>query len=211
MKWLETIIDFVLPKKEDAQLAESVSKETLEALFHPRLAKEVWITSFFPYANHHIRALIRGIKFYGVVTPLPVVGTMIGEYLVEIIADKKSLSGWVTPIVIPIPSSSERLRNRGYNQAERFARHIYEEIKEWAELDTHSLTRTERKSQTHIAKSERERNVAGAFTVLDPRAILGRHIILIDDVVLSGGTLKDARRALLSAGAADVLAIAIAH
>lgn len=210
-KWVQVIIDLLLPKKEEARRAELVSKETLEGLFRPQLTKEIWITSFFPYANPDVRALIRAVKFYGVVVPLREVGALIAEYLIEIVADKKSLSGWDTPIIVPIPSSQQRIEKRGYNQAERFARHIYEEMEEWTEFDPSSLSRVERASQTHIEKSERETNVLGAFTVHDGKNIIGRHIILVDDVVLSGSTLKDARRALLSAGAADVIAITIAH
>jgi predicted amidophosphoribosyltransferase len=82
---------------------------------------------------------------------------------------------------------------------------------ESVEFEPSILKREERESQTHIPRATREGNVANSFFVPDGTSVEGRHVILVDDVVESAGTMKDARRALLSAGAAGVFGIAIAH
>ena len=210
-QWLSTILDALLPPKEDAARASHITEDELQKLFHPRLAKEVWIISLFPYSNPSVRALIRGVKFYGVTAPLSAVGAIAGECLLEYISDKQSFAGWNTPLLIPIPSSEKRMRERGYNQAERFASALLPTLMEAVEFAPDALRRTERQSQTRIPRAARESNVAGAFFVTDSGKVSGRQVILIDDVVESAGTMNDARRALLSAGAADVFGIAIAH
>lgn len=208
---LKTVIDWIFPPKDDVQHAEALTLEDFEKIFHPRLAKEAWIVAMFPYSHPSVRALIRSVKFYAATKPLPLVGGLIGDYLIEYISDKKLFSGWNTPLLIPIPSSKKRLRERGYNQTERFAFHIYESLGEAVTYEPHVLAREERESQTRVPRSKREANAASAFFATQPEKIRGKQIILIDDVVESAGTMKDARRALLSAGAADVLGIAIAH
>ncbi len=209
--WLKNIIDLIFPPKEDARKAESLTPEELLALFHPRLAKESWIVSLFPYTHPSVRALIRGVKFYDVKQPLPIVGALAGEYLIESIADKKTFSGWNTPLLVPIPSSKKRLWERGYNQAERFAAHIYESLGDSVIYAPEILAREDRESQTRVARSQREENTAGAFFVPDSEKVSGKYIILVDDVVESAGTMNDARRALIEANAADVFGVAIAH
>jgi predicted amidophosphoribosyltransferase len=209
--WLRAFIDLIFPPKEDARRAESLTREELEALFHPRLAKEAWIISLFPYTHPSVRALIRGVKFYDVRKPLSIVGEIAGEYLIETIADKKTFSGWDTPLLVPMPSSKKRFRERGYNQAERIALSIYELLPGSVIYAPEVLAREERESQTRVARSKRLENTVGAFFLPNPEKVSGKHIILVDDVVESAGTMKDARRALLKAGAADVFGVAIAH
>lgn len=208
---LSTILDALLPKNVDAKRASAITETDLQKSFHPRLAREAWIISFFPYSNPTVRALIRGVKFYGITAPLPAVGSIVGEYLLEHISEKRSFAGWNTPLLVPIPSSKKRMRERGYNQAERFAFALLPTLMESVEFAPEVLMREERESQTRISRKEREHNVAGAFSVSDATKVFGRHVILIDDVVESAGTMNDARRALLSAGAADVFGVAIAH
>lgn len=208
---LSTILDALLPKNVDAERAATITEAELQKLFHPRVAREAWIISLFPYNNPSVRALIRGVKFYGVTTPLTAIGGIVGEYLLEYISEKKSFAGWNTPLLVPIPSSSKRLRERGYNQAERFASALLPTLMESAEFAPEVLDRAERQSQTRVSREARNSNVAGAFSVSDPVKVTGRHVILIDDVVESAGTMNDARRALMNAGAAGVFGVAIAH
>lgn len=207
---LSTILDALLPKNTDAKRASTITETDLQKLFHPRLAREAWIISLFPYSNPTVRALIRGVKFYGITAPLPAVGVLAGEYLLEHIYEKKSFAGWGTPLLIPMPSSQKRMRDRGYNQAERFASALLPTLMEAVEFAPHVLVREERESQTRILREQRKANVAGAFSVSSPEKVLGRQVILIDDVVESAGTMNDARRALINAGAAEVFGVAIA-
>ena len=104
--------------------------------------------------------------------------------------------------LVPIPLSSVRLRERGYNQSEvladALARHW--RIPVWRDV----LLRTRvTESQVRLTPSQRAGNVSGAFAVADARRarLRGQHVVLVDDVVTTAATLNAAVQALLEGGA----------
>ena len=106
--------------------------------------------------------------------------------------------------LVPVPLSTTRLRERGYNQSTELARWLGAA---WGVpvLDT-GLERTRSTaSQTRLTPGERHRNVSGAFRVRADRAALrGLHLVLVDDVVTTCATLN-ACAASLHAGGARIL------
>jgi len=108
-------------------------------------------------------------------------------------------------LLLPVPLSQQRLRERGYNQAWELARRLGR----WRGVEARADTLLRLKDTAHqlgLAEAERASNMRGAFLV-DPRAahrVQGRRIALVDDVVTSGATASEAARALLAAGAAQV-------
>jgi len=111
--------------------------------------------------------------------------------------------------VVPIPVSAERLAERGFNQSVLLARHLAN-----AKMQTqwlHRLRHTE--AQSHLPRSERLHNLDQAFA-LEPTArasIQGQSIVLIDDVMTTGTTLRQAARLLRQAGARSVGALVFAR
>ncbi len=208
---LQTIFDFILPPKDDVRRAQSITEEELHALLRPTVVHEAWILALFPYKDARVRAIIRSVKFYADTAALPKIGRITAEFLLETISDKKLFSAWDVPLLVPMPASKKRLRERGYNQVERFAESILESLSDSVTYAPDILKRGERESQVRIKRGARGDNIKGAFFVSRPELVHGKHVILLDDVVESGATIKDARRALLKAGAAEVLGIAIAH
>ena len=55
-----------------------------------------------------------------------------------------------------------------------------------------------------IGPEERQRNIRGAFRVMDPELVRGKRVLLIDDVLTTGATVSEASRMLLEAGAKSV-------
>lgn len=109
--------------------------------------------------------------------------------------------------VVPVPMSRAKLRRRGYNQAELLARALARRLGlrcDVALLDK----RSERRTQSTLAKAERAANVRGAFTA-SPRAA-SQSILLVDDVCTTGETLRACAAALRRAGAARVCAVVVA-
>lgn len=103
--------------------------------------------------------------------------------------------------LVPVPLASERLRERGYNQAERLAAAVGRRwrLPVWPVLERCRATGT----QTRLTPGERLANVRHAFVVVaaDAERVRGRHLILVDDVLTTGATLNACAEAVFAAGA----------
>jgi ComF family protein len=117
-------------------------------------------------------------------------------------------------VLLPMPLSPERLRQRGFNQAWELARMLGRLCGSPARCEARLLLRTRHtRPQTELSRAERLANVRGAFQVDPLRAALlqGRKVVLVDDVVTSGASLFTAAQALRDAGAREVTGVAIAR
>ena len=98
-------------------------------------------------------------------------------------------------VIIPVPLHRKRLRQRGYNQSEWIARAL-SEIAE-IPLDTVHLTReVDNPKQAMLRERERQANVAGIFKVNHPEELYRKHILLVDDVITTGATLRACMEAM---------------
>ncbi len=114
-------------------------------------------------------------------------------------------------VIVPIPTTARRLRQRGYNQAELIA----ERLAELSDLPTRLALerRGDGRSQTSLTPAERRENVRGAFTPVGraERMVRGAHILLVDDVLTTGSTAGEAASTLTEMGAEAVTLIAFAR
>ena len=211
MRWsgITAILNTILPRHARAERAVRVREAELQARFAPQIhPKYTWIHTLFPYRDELVRALIQAVKYYGEKELVARLAPYAADYCTDLIHDSTRLQGWEQVRIAPIPSSRSRFRERGYNQAALFARAIAARVPDATYTET-LLTRLDRVSQVHVPRTKRAQNMDGVFTASHHAA--GACVILIDDVVESGATLADARRALLDEGAKDVIAVAIAH
>ena len=102
--------------------------------------------------------------------------------------------------IVPVPLEPKRARERGYNQSLMLARAL---ATTWKIPVIEALGRIRAtESQTRLTPGDRLRNVAGAFVVTVPKAMLaGRHVVLVDDVVTTAATLNSCAAALFHSGA----------
>jgi ComF family protein len=107
--------------------------------------------------------------------------------------------------IVPVPLTTERLRDRGFNQSAVIAAGLARRwgIPVWENALVRSTGAT---SQTQLTPGERKSNVAGAFAVpVSERGKLrGEHIVLLDDVVTTGATLRACATALFASGARTI-------
>jgi ComF family protein len=109
------------------------------------------------------------------------------------------------PLLLPMPLSPQRLRERGFNQAWELTRRVAR----WHGLQADATTLLRIRDTAHqlgLNEAQRRKNVRGAFLV-EPRhahRVAGRTVALVDDVMTSGATAGEAARALRAAGAASV-------
>lgn len=107
--------------------------------------------------------------------------------------------------VLPVPLTPQRLAERGYNQAWELARRLARSL--GCRADAQLLDRPlAGRHQAELGLAQRQQNLKGAF-VPHPRrqaSLQGNHVAVVDDVMTSGATLREAAAALRRGGAARV-------
>lgn len=119
--------------------------------------------------------------------------------------------GWDGVPVVPVPTTRKRRRRRGYNQAAVLASALS------AELDRPLVNALERRdgdrTQVVLHPTQRRANVRTAFTARTSAAaaVAGGRVLLVDDVLTTGGTAHAAAQALRGAGAAAIALATLAR
>lgn len=105
-------------------------------------------------------------------------------------------------LIVPMPLSRERLRERGFNQALEIARPIAAAL--GIQLSVDACLRVQHAPpQSGLAWAERAKNIAGAFVCMEDMA--GRSVAVVDDVLTTGATLSEIARVLRMRGASQVI------
>lgn len=110
--------------------------------------------------------------------------------------------------VIPVPMTKKELIQRGFNQSALLAKTIARQKSIPLLLDI-LLKIKETPPQVGLSVSERQRNLTGAFSA--KRNLNDKTIILVDDVMTTGATVTECTKALLKAGAKQVIALVLAR
>jgi ComF family protein len=216
-KFLDTMLDAVLPPRSDFELVRKLSETDIQNL--PKAdavdngnREKDWIHPLFAYRNGKVRAVIWELKYRGNTKPLDTIGRMLYEEILALVADVATFDSDAKFLLLPIPISAKRRQERGYNQSEYVAKAIlardFSHALLYAPQWFSKARETEEQNKSH-SREERLRNLTGSFSA-DPR-VEGFYAILIDDVVTTGATLSEARATLLSSGAKEVYAFTIAH
>ncbi len=161
------------------------------------------IRSFVDY-NDTVKSIMQHIKYQGKRNLAEYIGRLCGSHLT---ADE-----YTGTVVVPIPLHRQRRRKRGYNQAEWFARGLFADSS--ATVSTTILQRVRSTgTQTKLDRSQRQRNLAGAFSLTreGPAMITGRKVLLVDDVITTGATTMAAATVLLKGGCSEVEVLSFAR
>ncbi|MEJ8815108.1 ComF family protein [Variovorax ureilyticus] len=112
-------------------------------------------------------------------------------------------------IVLPMPLTTARLRERGFNQAHELAKRLAP-----AATEPGILLRTrEAPAQSGLTRAERLRNLRGMFALepLRAAAVRDRRVVLVDDVMTTGASIFTAAEVLRRGGASHITAIVLAR
>ena len=224
--WFNQIIDTLFPEKsrwvdfsyysgEKIALLQDIPRaQPLSGRFVEKgLERSVAILS---YKHPLAKALIWQIKYKKDAEALRCGGLLLSQKLAEIERDHTNSAS--TPIfILPIPTTRARRRERGYNQCELLASAMPVN----PTLDTHLrfdiLTRSKNTSrQATKRREERLYGMRSVFSVSKNALVkfpipFDTHIIVLDDVVTTGSTLKAALDALQGAGFTNIRGLALAH
>lgn len=115
-----------------------------------------------------------------------------------------------SPVLVPIPLSTKRLRKRGYNHAKLLAEGLSKNLN-LKLIDVLQRTK-ETKSQFGLTLKQRKENIKDAFTISPNNPITqSPDILLIDDILTTGSTLLEAARILKKQGAKRVWGLTLAR
>ncbi len=133
----------------------------------------------------------------------------IGEALAQPMIDCLQELNWPIDIVTSVPLGLARFKERGYNQATFLARPISLCMR--IPYSSRVLVRTrETRTQVGLTVNERQDNMTGAFQA-NRKLVLGKNVLVVDDVATSGATLNACATALLEAGASRVYGFSLAR
>lgn len=102
-------------------------------------------------------------------------------------------------LIVPIPLHKKRLRERGYNQAEGFARGI--ERQTGIKVEPNAVKRAVYTQKQALKKSAQQRweNVENAFEIVNADLLKGKNIMIVDDVITTGATIEACAKAICDA------------
>jgi ComF family protein len=144
-----------------------------------------------------LRVLVHELKYRG---KRKVAGRL-AEELLRVPSVRALLSA--DCVLVPVPLHPRRLRARGFNQSEVLARALA--LQSARRLVTGALVRrADTPPQTGLSAAARRANLKDAFVVRRRAPLVGRTVVLVDDVLTTGSTARACARALRAAGADEV-------
>lgn len=178
---------------------------------HPKCLRKYTIDGYFAALNYKgiLKKMLYQFKYSPYLTDLQ---TVLGDLLYErLIQDEQFDSVLRTdPIVVPIPLSKSKLRKRGYNQAEILAKYLGKRF----DLPVKNLLERvkETKPQYGLKREERMENMKDAFGIAKSVEQSAKgSALLVDDVVTTGSTLREAANTLKRNGFGKVYGIVLAQ
>jgi ComF family protein len=132
-----------------------------------------------------------------------------GRVLSDLLIDRARVDAPDKPeMIVAVPLHASRLRRRGFNQAHELAKPLARALEIPLASDVIERVRAT-SAQTGLDAIARRRNLRRAFAV-NTDAPLPKHVVVFDDVMTTGATMRECARALKRAGVArvDVWALA---
>ena len=165
-------------------------------------ANKPYIKAFAPFQfDGKVIEVIHKLKYHN--------AKWLAEYLGRFILEEFYRQDIKIDVVVPIPLSEKRYKERGYNQAEIICCKFLES---GFTVDNKNFIRTKHtNSQTNLTKVKRKENLKDAFTVVDKSAFKDKTILLVDDVFTTGATMEEASKVLLKAKAKGIYCLTIAN
>ena len=242
MRFLNTILDIVFPVKciSCGEIGIDLCLKCLKDAPGAERESAKWIFPLYDYRHPIIKKSLWLLKYKDKKRLAKIFAEIIYDKILEELSELSVLENFIDPILIPIPLSPKRYRERGYNQAELICKEIVKTnqarnhlsppsaplslIRRGAGDEVFSLATNilikikETEHQARIRnRNIRLKNVIDSFAIKDNKQdkninfIKNRNIILIDDITTTGATLNEAKKVLKNSGARKIIAFTVAH
>lgn len=128
-----------------------------------------------------VRRMILRVKYYDRIQYLSQVAAVMAKDIRAVYGDSRF------DLISSVPMHKKDLKIRGYNQAQLLAKSLSKQLSIPYADTLLKVKRT--KKQQRLKYEQRRKNLVGAFKVIDKEAVIGKRILMVDDVVTSGATL----------------------
>ena len=225
------ILDFIFPKrcinckKQGSYLCQNCfiylsfdvknlclmcDRPTFNNLTHPKCKKKYSIDGCFSALTYNktTQKLIYNFKYKPYLKDLT---TVLIDLFYESIIQNENFNQELKKeewLLVPVPLLTAKLKKRGYNQSEILVKELAKKLN----LPFENILKRTRgtKSQVGMTNVQRKENVRGIFEILNPKPkILNQNIFLVDDIVTTGSTLKEAANVLKKSGAKRVIGLTL--
>lgn len=205
------VIDFLYPRKCCVCKKSFIDSTGICSSCQAELTPNVFLTEFsignetaicvssFKYESLP-RKLILDLKFYGMLEYSGIIADAMCKSLQKYC--KNSLD---FDYITCVPSSKKQLKERGFNQSEVIARKISKTL--GIAYENLLIKVVDYSPQRGLKLAERIENVIGAFDVSKKFDVRGKKILLCDDIITTGATLKECCKTLICGGARQVLCL----
>lgn len=144
------------------------------------------------------KVLVLSLKYYG--------NTYMSRYIAQVMRDKLEFEQLSADYIIPVPLHKKRMRIRGFNQAEKIASYL-SEYKNIPIIDCVKRNRNTKRLYA-LNKFQREKELKNAFEVkVDSEEIIGKRIILVDDIFTTGTTVNEISKKLKIYGVDEIIVL----
>lgn len=158
-------------------------ENTISKIFWGRVDVEMVASYLYFSKKGQVQHLLHELKYKGNRELGIIIGKWYGQDL------KRSLHFENIDVIIPVPLHARKKRKRGYNQSEYFAKGLSKSLN--IPINISCLIRKKNSNtQTDKGRYKRWENVKDIFQVKQPEEIIGKSILLVDDVVTTGATLE---------------------
>lgn len=144
------------------------------------------------------KVLVLSLKYYG--------NTYMSRYIAQVMRDKLEFEQLSADYIIPVPLHKKRMRIRGFNQAEKIASYL----SECTNIPIIDCVKRNRNTKRLYAlnKFQREKELKNAFEVkVDSEEIIGKRIILVDDIFTTGTTVNEISKKLKIYGVDEIIVL----
>lgn len=144
------------------------------------------------------KVLVLSLKYYG--------NTYMSRYIAQVMRDKLEFEQLSADYIIPVPLHKKRMRIRGFNQAEKIASYL-SECTNIPIIDCVKRNRNTKRLYV-LNKFQREKELKNAFEVKeDSEEIIGKRIILVDDIFTTGTTVNEISKKLKIYGVDEIIVL----
>lgn len=169
------------------------------------------VVAIASYRDHAVQRVIQTVKYASARDAAGAFAVLVRDAFERAVFVALRAEVGEAPLLLPVPLHWRRRAERGFNQSVCIAEAVA--AAGWGTLASPGVLRRRKCSlpQVTLPHAQRLRNVADAFACVNPSAIIGRSVVLVDDVVTTGATMSACARSLRLVGVTTIWGFAIAR